>query len=86
VQQGLVERWEDPANRRTKMLRLSEKGKAMIRDSIPFERLLKELVAPLSSEERKTVQAAFSILTQKVGSIHLADRRKDGNYARDTRA
>ena len=86
VQQGLVERWEDPANRRTKMLGLSEKGKAMIRDSIPFDRFLKELMASLNGDQRETVQAAFSILTQKVGRIHLADRRKDGNYARDTRA
>jgi len=81
VQQGLVERWEDPANRRTKMLGLSEKGKAMIRDSIPFDRFLKELMASLNADQRETVQAALSILTQKVGHIRLADRGKGGNHA-----
>jgi len=81
VQQGLLERQEDPANRRTKILKLSEKGKAMIRESIPLEHLLKELMAPLTAEQRKIVHAAFSILSQRFAAMHWFEKGKDGNHA-----
>jgi len=81
VRQGLLERQEDPANRRTKLLRLSEKGKAIVRESIPLERFLKELIDPLTAEQRTTVHAAFSILSWRFAAMHQVEKGKDGDHA-----
>ena len=81
VQQALVERRENPANRRTKILRLSEKGKGLIRDSIPPNHFLMEVMASLTTDQRKTVQAAFTILAQTAGRMQISEKRKDGNHA-----
>jgi DNA-binding MarR family transcriptional regulator len=81
VQQDLVERREDPANRRTKILRLSEKGKGLIRDSVPPNHFLMEVMASLTTDQRETVQAAFTILAQTARRMQISKKRKDGNHA-----
>jgi DNA-binding MarR family transcriptional regulator len=72
VQQDLVERREAPANRRAKILRLSEKGKGMIRGGIPSNRFLMEMMASLSADQRETVHQAFSILAQAARKIQTS--------------
>jgi len=67
VQQGLVERKEDPSNRRIKKLSLSEKGRKLIMDSFSANPFLKDKLASLSPEERNAVHAAFSILAGSRG-------------------
>jgi DNA-binding MarR family transcriptional regulator len=81
VQQDLVERKEDPANRRTKILRLTEKGKGLIRDSVPSNHFLMVLMASLTAAQRETVQAAFGILAQAARQIQTSNKSKDGNHA-----
>ena len=67
VQQGLVERKEDPSNRRIKKLSLSEKGRKLITDSFTANPFLKDKLASLSPEERNAVHTAFSILAGSGG-------------------
>ncbi len=81
VRQDLVERQEDPANRRTKIVRLSEKGKGLIRDSIPPNHFLRELMASLTVDQHKTVEAAFTILAQTVRRMQTFEKEKDGKHA-----
>ncbi len=70
VQQGLVERTEDPHNRRTKILRLNEQGMALIRNGVFSNHSLMEILASLTDEQRQTLQEAFSILAQVAQRLH----------------
>lgn len=64
VQQGLVERKEDPSNRRIKKLRLTEKGSKLITDSFSANPFLRDKLASLTPEERNAVHTAFSLLAR----------------------
>lgn len=68
VQQGLVERKEDPSNRRIKKLRLSDKGRQLITDSFSSNRFLQATLSSLTPEERNAVHTAFTLLAK--GSTH----------------
>ena len=81
VQQGLVERREDPMNRRTKILRLTEQGKALIQSSVHSNRFLMDIVASLTVDQRDTIQAAISILAQAARQIQTTNKAKDENHA-----
>ncbi len=78
VQQDLVNQREDPENRRTKILNLSEKGKKLIQDSPFSNNFLMDLIASLSPEQREIVHTAFTLLTQKARSIQLSDKSIQG--------
>ena len=64
VQQGLVERKEDPSNRRIKKLSLTEKGRQLILDSITSNPFLRDKLASLTPDERNTVHTAFTLLAK----------------------
>ena len=65
VQSGLVRREEDPHDRRAKCLNLTEKGEALMQQSIDQRyRWVDELAGKLTAEERAKVSEALSILTQ----------------------
>jgi DNA-binding MarR family transcriptional regulator len=81
VQQDLVERREDPANRRARILRLSEKGKRLIQDSILSNQVLMEVMASLTPDQRETVQAAFTILAQAARRVQISEKGKGINHA-----
>jgi DNA-binding MarR family transcriptional regulator len=81
VQQGLVERREDPANRRMKILTLSDKGKELIQGSVPSNHFLMSVMGSLAPDERETVQAAFTILAQRARRIQNSEKGKDSNHA-----
>ena len=81
VQQGLVERKEDPANRRTKILRLTEKGESLIRGNVPRNHFLIAVLDSLSDDQRKTVQSAFDILTQAAQRLQAYNQQKEDNHA-----
>lgn len=81
VQQGLVERREDPANRRTKILNLTEKGKELIRDSILSNRSLIEIMASLTPVQRQAVQNTIELLAEAVRQIPASNQPKDGYHA-----
>jgi len=70
VQQNLVERTEDPQNRRTKILRLSDQGMALIRNGVFSNHFLMDILASLNDEQRQTLQDAFDILAQAAQHFH----------------
>jgi DNA-binding MarR family transcriptional regulator len=81
VQQGLVDRREDPVNRRTKILKLSGKGLRLIQRGVTSNHTLLEVMASLTNEQRETIQAAFNILAQATRQIQISDKQKDSKHA-----
>jgi DNA-binding MarR family transcriptional regulator len=70
VQSNLVERAEDPNDRRAKQIQLSVKGKAMIEKSIGERyRWVDDLVSNLNAEERAKVGAALTLLTEAAAKL-----------------
>lgn len=65
VQSGLLDRAEDPSDRRAKQITLSIKGRELIEKSINERfRWVDELTANLSADEQKKVSQALDILTE----------------------
>ena len=63
VQQGLILRYEDPADRRAKKLTLTEKGAQTLQEGIHARQgWLHDLSATLSGAEKEQVAAALAIL------------------------
>lgn len=64
VQQGLLERREDPNDRRAKQIALSPAGRELMRESVEARvRWMAELTTVLSPEEQATIGAALDSLT-----------------------
>ena len=81
VTQGLVQRSEDPLNRRIKKLRLTGKSLKLIRQGVSSNRFLAELMAALPAKHRQTVDTAFGYLAQASRQIQSAHKRKAGQHA-----
>ena len=81
VQQGLVERSEDPSDRRNKKLRLTEKSLGLIQNGVTSNHFLVDLMTSLSAKQRETVHAAFGLLAQAGQQIQSSHKQKDGKYA-----
>ena len=65
VQGGLVQRVEDPNDRRAKLLNLTDKGRELIQQGIQERyRWVDELGSKLSAEERTQISAALNIMTR----------------------
>ena len=65
VQGGLIQREEDPNDRRAKLLNLTEKGRAFIHQGLEERyRWVDHLAEKLTSEERAKVTEALIIMTQ----------------------
>jgi DNA-binding MarR family transcriptional regulator len=70
VQQGLVTRSENPADRRVKQIVLTEKGRQVLQESIHARQgWLEELARALSPEEQAQAEAALRILIEKAGQL-----------------
>ena len=66
VQQGLILRYEDPADRRAKKLTLTDKGAQTLQEGIHARQgWLHDLSATLSTAEKEQVAAALKILIDK---------------------
>jgi DNA-binding MarR family transcriptional regulator len=76
VQQGLVDRREDPGDRRNKRLSLSGKGKELFHESVMENQFLMEIVAKLTPEERQVVHNAFMLLAQTGRQIADANSKR----------
>lgn len=76
VQAGMLERAEDPHDRRAKQVTLTSKGRQLIEKSIHERfRWLDSLVQGLSAGERSTVSEALGILTSAAEELEKkADR------------
>ena len=70
VRQGLVERTEDPANRRMKIVRLTPRSLDLIRRGVASNPFLGDLMARLTDRQRKTVYAAFNYLAEAARQLH----------------
>ena len=65
VQSGLIQREEDPNDRRAKRLSLTAKGKELIQQGIEERyRWVDQLATKLTAEERDKVSEALQIMTQ----------------------
>jgi DNA-binding MarR family transcriptional regulator len=65
VQMGLIERSEDPDDRRSKRLALTQKGRELVTGGIKDRSLwIKKLAANLPIEQQQTVISALTILTE----------------------
>ena len=65
VQSGLIQREEDPADRRAKLLNLTDKGNKLIQKGIERRyRWVDHLAGKLTAEERAKVDEAITILTE----------------------
>lgn len=65
VQLGLIERTEDPADRRSKRLTLSNKGRVLIENGIKARsQWMIDLAQTLNKEQEQTVISALTILTE----------------------
>lgn len=83
VQQGLVQRSEDPLNRRVKKLQLTDKSRRLIREGVTSNRFLRELMAAVSEQHRHTVQTAFRYLAEAGQKIHNSHKRKVEQHAQN---
>jgi DNA-binding MarR family transcriptional regulator len=65
VQSGLIQRAEDPHDRRARLLNLTDKGRELIQQGIePRYRWVDQLAGKLTAEEGAQVAEALNILTQ----------------------
>ena len=65
VQNRLIQREEDPKDRRAKLLNLTDKGKELIQKGIEERyRWVDQLAEKLTAEERAKVNEAITILTE----------------------
>ncbi len=80
VQQELVERREDPGNRRSKLVTLSEKGKALIQDSVTSNQFLMKVMQTLTPEQRQAVHDAFTLLARAGRQILNIDEKEGSQH------
>ena len=70
VQMGLISRQENPHDRRSKQILLTERGKRILVESMHPQRIwLKELLERLTPEETEQISNALSLLEEKLAEI-----------------
>ncbi len=73
VQSGLIERTEDPSDRRAKQITLTTRGKSMIEKGMSERyRWMDQLVTDLSAREREKVAEGLTILTEAARKLEQA--------------
>ena len=83
VQQGLVDRREDPKDRRNRLVTLSKNGKALFHESVMSNRYLMEIMAVLTPEQRQAVHDAFMLLARTDRQIHNALENEERMHVKD---
>jgi DNA-binding MarR family transcriptional regulator len=84
VRQGLLQRTEDPRNRRIKNLRLTTKGLKLIHQGATSSHFLAELMSQLPPRQRQVVLTAFGYLAEAGRRIHPRSIRKVEQHAQTT--
>ncbi len=70
VQQGLVLRTENPHDRRSKQIVITEQGKDLLRESMRAQRAWMETLAQrLTSDESRRITGALDLLAEKLADI-----------------
>jgi DNA-binding MarR family transcriptional regulator len=86
VQQGFVERREDPADRRTRQITLTASGERIVQECREArERWLTELASRMSAEEADLVIGALRILSQKMRELDEDDPHPNHNTDKESR-
>jgi DNA-binding MarR family transcriptional regulator len=76
-QLALIDRAEDPNDRRAKQITLSVKGRELLEASINERyRWVEALSADLSTDEQQTVEAALKILTEAARKLEKRSQDK----------
>ncbi len=71
VQSGLIQRTEDPQDRRIKPLVLTEKGEQILQEGIQARQgWLEDLVSSMTKEERDLISAALRVLVEKTNQLN----------------
>jgi DNA-binding MarR family transcriptional regulator len=79
VQGGLIQREEDPQDRRVKRVNLTEKGQKLIRHSMENRyRWIEGVARKLSTEEREQVNQALDILARAAEDVESATPLESG--------
>jgi DNA-binding MarR family transcriptional regulator len=72
VQQGLLERSEDPHDRRFKQVTLTSRGKAMVEGGFEArQNWMEQLTTAFSPEEQKTIIGALKLLTNAARELEV---------------
>ena len=76
VQYELIERSEDPFDRRVKQLRLTEKGRGIVQESIEARRRwMERLTTALTHDEQGSIISALTILTNAAHNLEPVKHR-----------
>ncbi len=76
VHAGLIERVEDPSDRRAKQLTISEKGRALVEKGIEARnRWWEYLPAALNAEQRAAVVEALNSLAEAARALEASDTK-----------
>ena len=81
VQQGLVERTEDPLDRRNKKLRLTKKSLDLIQGGVASNPSLRDLMSHLTARQHQAVHTALGYLAEAGRQIHSPHERKEFRHA-----
>ena len=70
VHQELIQRSEDPSDRRVKQIVVTDKGRQVLEDSIRARQSwLSDLAETLSDREKQEINAALNVLIDKAGHL-----------------
>jgi MarR family 2-MHQ and catechol resistance regulon transcriptional repressor len=83
VQQGWVQRSEDPKDRRIKRVRLTRKSLELIHQGVVSNPFLGELAAGLTAEQHQTVCNAIGYLAQAFHKIHDSHTKEEEQHAQN---
>jgi DNA-binding MarR family transcriptional regulator len=77
VQQGLIQRSEDPYDRRVKQIVLTDRGRQTLKGSFHTRQgWLDNLVASLSEKEKNQIMAALRIMIDKANQLKYNPERE----------
>src|SRR5512133_1966147 len=72
VQQGAVQRNEDPSDRRVRLVSLTEQGRHLVEESITARQAwVEQLVESLPEEDRGRIQAALQTLNEQASKLEI---------------
>jgi DNA-binding MarR family transcriptional regulator len=85
VQNGLVERSEDPFDRRVKQLKLTERGRLIVQESIEVRRRwLEELTYALTKDEQASFITSLTMLTKAARNLDPGINQVEDMEEKDT--
>ena len=82
VQQGIVSRHENPEDRRNKLIKLTEKGKELIKDILTSRgKWLEELQHTMTPDEQQQVQQVLQLVIDKAVELFPSPHMENGQHS-----